>query len=327
MRNTTRFFFIILVSIIASCKKDTKTTTSPPTSNPDNYSSLNQFFSQNAPVMQTYTINSSIGGSFTSPQGTTVTIPANAFLTQLTAPVTGNIIIQFKDIYKKSDMFFSGMLPESAFNGPPLKSGGEFFIKAVQNNSALILASGKKITVSQPTILTGGIDAINQQQAFIAKDTMLGQCPGICPGTLSWFPTQSDSVVTFSNDYIFSMYQFNAPVDSGSWCNSDNSSFFSAYPQTILTLKGQDSVSVYHTEVFLLFKNLSSMVHVYNIYENFPYYYAPLGLQCTVVAIGLKSGQLYSSFVPITIGANQTVPFTLSPTTTSTFTTQLQSLN
>ncbi|HEX7412679.1 MAG TPA: hypothetical protein VF411_01445 [Bacteroidia bacterium] len=326
MKTSKSLILLIAIVAVVSCKKDTKssTTTTPPPTPTDNYSSVNAFFSKNGVAMQSYTINGTTGGSFTSPQGTTVTIPANAFLTQASVPVTGNVIIQFKDIYKKSDMLLSNM-PTMTYYGNPLKSGGEFFIKAIQNNAALILASGKKITVSQPISLTGGVrDTL--QKAFIGKDTT-GNCSTGCT-VFAWVPsTAADSVQAFQN-YIFSLYQMNSPADSGSWCNSDNSSYFAAYPQTTLTLLAKDSVSTYGTYVFLLFKNLASMVHVYNyMYEDFPYYYAPQGLQCTMVAVGVKSGTLYSSFVPITIGANQTYTFSLSATTTSTFTTQLQTLN
>ena len=321
--------FIITIIAIVSCKKDTKsTTTTLPPSASDNYSSVQAFFANNNIALQTYTIDASTGGSFTSPQGTTVTIPSNAFLTQANLPVTGNVTIQFKDIYKKSDMFLANMPTMMPFGGAPLKSGGEFFIKAVQNNSALILASGKKISVSQPASLTGGID--NAMKAFIFKDSMMGNCQQLCPSSMVWTPASpsNDTVETFAQNYIFNLYKYNNPVDSGSWCNSDNSTYFAAYPQSTLILLAKDSVSTYGTEVFLFFTNLSSMVHVYNAsYEYFPYVYAPQGLQCTVVAVGIKNGALYSSFVPITIGANQTVPFTLSPTTTSAFKTQLQTLN
>jgi hypothetical protein len=265
--------------------------------------------------MQTYTVDGSTGGSFISPQGTTVTIPANAFLTQASVPVTGNITIQFKDIYTKSDMLLSDKATMTTA-GNPLKSGGEFFIKAIANNSALKLASGKKITVNQPASLTGGLDTINKQLPFIGKDT----------ATTGWITAAQDSVNHLAGGYIFSLYNFNTPVDSGSWCNSDNASYFSTYTQTTLTLIPNNYVGI---QVFLIFKNISSMVHVYYdpISFNFPYNYAPLGLQCTLVAVGVKNGALYSSFVPITIGSNQSVNFSLSQTTTTSFINQLKALN
>jgi hypothetical protein len=326
MKTTNKLFLIAIIVVIISCKKDTKnTTTAPPNSNTDNYPSVQAFFSTNNIAIQTYTIDASTGGSFTSLQGTTVTIPPNAFLTKLNVPVTGNVTIQFKDIYKKSDMFLESM-PTVMFGGAPLISGGEFFIKAVQNNAALILASGQRIDVSQPSSLTGGVNAAIPQKAFVGIDS--SNCSAICTTSIFWVPTTADSVKAFSQNYIFSLYQFRFPEDSGSWCNSDNSTFFASYPQTTLTLAAQDSVNTYGTEVFLFFKNQTSMVHVYNNwYGKFSYSYAPQGLQCTAVAVGIKGGKLYSSFTPITIGANQTVPFALSATTTSTFIAQLKTLD
>ncbi len=320
---TSIIFF--LIALIA-CKKDTKTADVNPTapSQPtDNYSSIKDFYSKNKVAMQTYTINANFGGSFNTPQGTTVTIPANAFLTQTSASITGVVTIQFKDIYKKSDMLLS-KIPTNTYGGAPLKSGGEFFIKVIQNNTALILAPGKNIDVFQPipVNLIGGLDTM---QPFIRVDSIGG---GGNPG---WMTANTNSILNNASNYVFSLYNFNTPSDSGSWCNSDNSSYFSAYPQTTLNLISTDSYSVFSTDVFLVFKNISSMVHVYynygTGYNNFLYSYAPQGLQCTMVAVGIKDGALYSSFVPITIGANQTYSFALNPTTTSTFTNQLNTLN
>jgi hypothetical protein len=52
-----------------------------------------------------------------------------------------------------------------------------------------------------------------------------------------------------------------------------------------------------------------------------------VGLECTVVAVGVKDKTLYSSFTPITISNNQIVNFTLSSTTTTAFIAQLKLLN
>ena len=320
MKNLIKLICIVAIVAIVSCKKKDTTPVSTPTPTPtvtDNYSSIADFFSKNNIAMQTYSISATTGGSFTTPQGTVVTIPPNAFLTQSFTGVSGNVTIQFKDLYKKSDMFLSNMPPMLSY-GAPLKSGGEFFIKVIQNNAALILNTGASITVAQPAALTGGLDTLNIQQPFIVQQDTFGT---------GWAAWQADSVFYTTSDYIFGLYNFNSPIDSGSWCNSDNSSYFSAYPQTTLTLHPNDSLSVYQTTSFLMFSNLSSMVHVYDNGTNFPYYYAPQGLQCTLVAIGVKGGKLYSSFVPITISANQTVNFSLSETTTDAFKTALKALN
>ena len=302
---------IILIISFISCKIDNFSIT-------DNYASVNDFFEKNSDPVSTYTVDAGSGGSFTTAQGSTVTIPPGAFVSASNTTVTGNVTIQFKDIYKKSDMLFSNV-PAETFYGYPLKSGGEFFIKAFSNNSAVDLVPGKKITVTQPANLTGGFDTVNKQIPFVMVNDSIGR---------GWETTPADSIFNSTQGYVFSFYQFRSPLDSGSWCNSDNASYFSAYTMTNLILHPNDSVNEYATTVFLLFSNLSSMVHVYyDSYSGFPYNYAPQGLPCTLVALGVKNGTLYSSFVPITITANETVSFTLSKTNTNEFKNQLKALD
>jgi hypothetical protein len=283
----------------------------------DNYTSADDFFAKNNVATKAYSINAASGGSFTSAQGTVVTIPPNTFVSQSNVPVTGTVTIQFKDIYKKSDMLMANM-PTETFYEYPLKSGGEFFIKALSGNTPVDIAQGGKISVAQPANLTGGLDIANAQKPFIFRqDSARG-----------WDRTPADTIIYTAQGYVFNLYHFSSPVDSGSWCNSDNPTYFSNYPMTSLTLHATDSANVFDTQVFLLFSNLSSMVHVYNAYNSeFLYNYAPEGLQCTLVAVGVKGRTLYSSFVPITITANETVNFTLSKTNTDEFKNKLNALN
>ena len=143
---------IAAITITAGCHKDSTPTPSstPPANgggNADNYSSMGSFFAQNGVATQTYTVTNSAGGSFTTTQGTVVTIPANTFVNNLFQQVSGTVTIAFKDIYKKSDMLLSNM-PTNTFTGAPLKSGGEFFIKATAGGNAVYLAN--IITVKQP---------------------------------------------------------------------------------------------------------------------------------------------------------------------------------
>ncbi|MEI7595336.1 MAG: hypothetical protein WCK02_06265 [Bacteroidota bacterium] len=308
--------FAITLSFLAlytSCRKDEQPTS---TDDAKKYTSIGQFYAEFAPKLQTHTINASTGGTFTTSQGTVVNIPANAFKTQSGSAVTGNVTIEFKDIYKKSDMLLANV-PTTAYWGAPIKSGGEFFIKAIQGSQALVMAAGKKIEVIQPILNGMAADTGMLPMVIINDSTGMG----------GWAVTGADTVVFSATSYIFNLYEFNNPVDSGSWCNSDNPNYFNNYQQTTLTMKPTDSPSIYHTDVFLVFKNINCMVHVYNYQNEFPYYYAPIGLECTVVALGVKDGKLYSSFVPITISANQIVNFTLTETTATDFTNKLNTLN
>ncbi len=77
----------------------------------------------------------------------------------------------------------------------------------------------------------------------------------------------------------------------------------------------------------LVFNDVNSMIHVYRSGTTFKYNYAPQGTQCTMVAVGVKDGKLYSSFKPVNITNNLTVNFTLAETTLDLFKAQLNLLN
>jgi hypothetical protein len=313
MKKTLCFLILFILTVIISCKKDKKEPAADPPvtpattpANTDNYSSLKDFYSKNGVKSQTFTINAASGGSFVSTQGTTVNIPAGCL------GATGNVTVQFKDIYKKSDMLLSDMSTKM-FNGAPLLSGGEFFIKAASNGTPVQITNSLSINITQPK---SPPDTVSMQ-AFWAW-------PDSTSNSYSWANNVNATVLCNASNYVFNLYSFNSPLDSGSWCNSDNPNYFAAYPQTTLTVHPNQPGGM---DVFLVFKNLRSMVHIYQHSGSFPYYYAPLGLQATVVAIGVTNGKLYSSFTPITIGNNQTVNFTLTETTTDNFKAAMQALD
>ena len=313
MKNIINFITIILAAGMISCNKE-KAPVTDPASTTGNLSSLQQFYDHFKPQKQTFVVNGTTGGSFTTPQGTIVTIPPNAFVSQSQVPITGNVNIEFMDLYKKSDMLFADV-STSLYWGAPLKSAGEFFIKASSNNAPVQLTNGNMINVQQPLM--------NQP-----VDTAM--VPFVRIDSISWTGWSTDpnyQLLVNQTNYLFSMYQFANPADSGTWCNSDNPSFFNNYTQTNLTIHPNDDPNLFHPDVFLVFTGINTMIHVYESGIDFPYLYAPVGLQCTVVAVGVKGGKLYSSFTPITISANQTSNFTLSETTEVQFKAQLDALN
>ena len=307
LTQTTIAIFAIMLATL-SCKKDNDTIIAPK----EIYTSVADFYKQNGVQSQNFTVNAATGGSFTTAKGTIIRVPANAFINNMGNLITGNVNIEFKDIYSKADMLLSDK-PTITSWGTPLKSAGEFFITAKVNGNAIRLNGVNPIEVVQPA--KEAVDTL--MQPFVANIDS-AKNGGFAWGNGGQFGNVRDSV----NSYIFSLYTFKSPIDSGTWCNSDNQYFFNNYPQTVLTLHPIDAVDSFRTDVFLVFKTVNSMIHVYKDFsnpQNFTYYYAPVGLQCTVVAIGIKNGVLYSSFTPTTITANQTINFSLTATTTADF--------
>ncbi len=248
------------------------------------YSSTDQFLSSNAGALQSFVIDAVSGGSFTTPQGTEVIVPANAFISQSGNPVVGSVMIKFKDVYKKSDMLFN-KLSTNMLMGGPIKSAGMFYIKATQGSEAVLIAAGKKIEVNQP--LNGLVLDTAMVALVLAEDSMGG---GWIPPVIS----PSNQVGFTATSYVYSFYQFSSPLDSGSWCNSDNPGFFAGSQNATLTFRPINNSVLFGTDVFLIFNDINAMVHVYKQGNVFKYDYAPQGSQCTMVAVGVKDGILYS---------------------------------
>lgn len=318
----TKISFLSILTVLAlsfaSCKKDKKNDTIP-SSTDQTYSSTENFYKKNGVKLQTYFINASSGGTFTTPKGTHVTIPANCFVKGNNSIVSGNVIIQFKDIYSKSDMLLSDV-GTTFINGAPMVSGGEFFINALQGDSALQIDSGKFIAIEQP-FLDGEVrDTAMEAMIMIdPKDSIQGGNNG------GWSISPGDTLLYNTTNYVFNLYQFSGNNGGGTWCNSDNPYYFSAFSTTTLTVNKPSGFN--DLDVFLVFKNVNSMVHVYSDGTNFPYNYSPVGQECTVVVIGVKDDKLYASFSPVTITSNLSVNPSLTETTTDNFKAILNSLN
>jgi hypothetical protein len=314
---------IIVIAFIGGCKKNEtpqpSTNTSVP--NTDNYSSMADFFVKNGAQMQTYTINGANGGSFTTPQGTVVTIPADAFYNSLSQIVTGPVTINFKDIYKKSDMLLSNVTTNTT-TGVILQSGGEFFIKATSAGSPLTLAN--PLTITQPL---NGLPADANMKAYVKGPDTAG-APTI--DTTGWAAANyRANVIATYESYVYTLTQLPAPSAQGTWCNSDHPSYFAAYPQAILTAHSVDTGFKYMAKTFIFFSGINAGLSCED-YTNMddPYFpNVPIGIQGTLIAINVKYGKVYSSFTTITLSANQTVNYSLTETTTAAFQAALNALN
>jgi len=316
-KQITILAMLLLIAAVYSCKRD-KTTEEPPAQT-DHYTSTANFFAVNAPAMQTFTVNAATGGSFTTPKGTIVTVPANAFMTQTGGAVSGNVTIQFKDVYKKSDMLLS-KLTTHLIGGGPMESAGMFYIKATQGANVLVMNYNKNITVFLPL----NVNPMNYQMqpyVYLSNATSPGW---VAP------PVDStgikDSLTFGSEGYIFDLFYFNPPTDSGTWANCDHP-IYNGFPMTTINLHFLDSYTDYHPWLFLYFNAINATINLYNNGNDAAYSYSPIGEPCTLVAVGVKDGKLYASFTPITISSNMTVNYSVTETTTEAFIAHLATLN
>lgn len=120
---------------LTSCKKENDSIS------PDG-AALTEFFETNrSESLQTFSLNATTGGIIIGSEGTKVTFQPNSIGFNGN-PVTGNVTIQLIELYDRSGMLTLNM-PTSGIkpNGDHevLKSGGEYFLNAVQGSNQLEL--------------------------------------------------------------------------------------------------------------------------------------------------------------------------------------------
>lgn len=304
---------IIANILIFSCKKEQDP---PSTDGAVTYSTLQDFYFKNGVKKETFTIDAVNGGTFVSVKGTKVNIPANAFKDTTGNFINGPINFDFKDIYKKSDMLLSAM-PTNCIYGA-MKSGGEFYLKANYNN--IFISNTKTLTISQP--LTEAPHPNMQSLIIWRPDTAKYV---MWDGTCGSFSCNTGLVYSAPNYlyYIYSGY-FTSGSASPKWFNTDDPWYFSSYPQSTLTIINPEQTL--KPDVFMIFKTVNSVVQIYNT-NGYSYSFAPIGLQATIVSAAIKDGKLFTSFVPITISANQTVTLNFKLTRTEDFVSALRALD
>lgn len=338
-KNFATVFLIGFVFFSAlSCKKDKLEVKENPISNKTSsgngsFYSLSEFYKANSIPLKSFIVEYTSGDTvFTTEQGTTVIVPDSAFITSSNKSVNGNIIIQFKDIYKKSDMIFENITSQTSTS--PLKTVGMFYVVGFleSDSTPVSIAPGKSILVQQPTF---------------GKQTDLGAKPfelnpdSLIKNKIVWRPIPVPTFTAVPMDtvklpqpllpeiYVYGMYQFKTFGSEGAWHNSGNTKFMNGYNKVQLTVHPNFDASEYEMRVYLVLKDFNSTISIYKTLKAKDYVYknAPEGMDATIVAIAIKNNQLYSSFTPITISSDQTVNFNLSPVTATALKSSLKGLD
>jgi hypothetical protein len=311
IQKATVMIILMIISLASiTCKKDKLTENNPTHPVGDSYINTQDFLNQNAVKPQFFTFDNAVGGTFTSSKGSQIIITPNTF-TAGGSIVTGNVTLEFKDIYHKSDMILSQM-PTTLTNGGLLESGGMFYIKVMQGSQILSLLPGNAISINLP--IDSNSVPVSSMAPYIFSDTS---------GINGWTQSYADSL--YNNVYYYTYMLYN--LYSGSWYNCDSPGPFAGFTQTLLTLHQTDTSSLYGTQVFLVFPGYNTMISLYSNNNDFICYSAPVGLNCIMLAIRVKNSKLYYSKQDFIITQNSTVNFSMTQTTKTALINLLNTLN
>ncbi len=283
------------ITTFSSCKKN---------QDAPSYARAEAFLQAHAIPVQSFTGNATTGFTITGAKGTKVKFPANAFIDGDGGLVTGTVAVTLKEVLSKKDVMFSGVMTES--NGQLLESGGELEVKADKDGKALRInpnLGDNGIKVEVPKVMN------NQDMGLFVQEKRREQPgPNGVPqptnqSPLTWAPAPYYPFGNGPNSYSFTLPGF-------TWVNCDR--FYSdPNPKTTMTVLPafQDNNQVTDLQVFLVFKNISTVVtfpfnsslQKFESYGNS----LPIGLQAYLVLIGKDSdGFVQFGQQTITISAN-----------------------
>lgn len=284
------------ITTFSSCKKN---------QDAPSYARAEAFWDAHAIPVQSFSGNAATGFTITGDKGTKVKFPANAFVDGDGAVISGSVTVTLKEVLSKKDVMFSGVMTES--NGQLLESGGELEVKADQNGKGLRInpALGDNgIRVEVPKVMNDrdmGLFVQEKRRDQGGANGSNGQQPTQNP--LTWAPAPYYPFGNGPNSYSFTLPGF-------TWVNCDR--FYSdPNPKTTMTVLPafQDNNQVSDLQVFLVFKNISTVItfpfnaslQKFESYGNS----LPIGLEAYLVLIGKDSdGFVQFGQQTITISAN-----------------------
>jgi hypothetical protein len=307
----TGVLFGLLLNTTA-CKK--KTEEDP---KPDGMALMERFTQNRQEMLQTFTIDASTGGTVTGTQGTEINIPPSALGLNGT-PVSGNVEIQLIEIYSRGHMLLNNM-PTNGKNAngeiEMLKTGGEFYINAVQNGNNLEILS--YIQLKSKPVDPNKVDfnlKVFRPDCNEPRDLD-------CEGDWEEVPNQAGHGVMVGENqmtqpiYIVDLTEFG-------WTNLDRWYNYSG-PKTTLHIDVPEGFNDTNCEVFLSYDGEDGLARM-DVYDDqtgmFTEHYGqlPIGQQVHIILIADIDGEVHYTVQGTTITQNHVETMAYPQPTTET---------
>jgi hypothetical protein len=300
----------LMVVFLAGCKEKKNEVPIPAaTSN-----SIADFIKRNTTASQNFKVNVSHSDTtITGQKGTIVKIPKNAFVTMNGQPVNGEVTIEMKEIFSKSEMILS-CIPTIS-DGKLLESGGEIYINATTAaGEPLKIDSIRNPTVQVPnnnnpqagmTLFSGDQNGDKFNWKPVPVDSVIYTFNTL--DTLSMIYHPFTSFVPVNGHYVFTLKNFG-------WTNCDR--FWSSSNVTTIKVDCQKFNS--YANVYVVFKNLKCAIQLHQ--SNDGLYSSdwegltnmPIGEEITIIAISVQDNKSYYTITDAAITQNLFVTLTLA---------------
>jgi hypothetical protein len=304
---------------------------------------LHKFLLSNGPKFEVFTINAQESALLKSKSGTTYFISKNSLAKPGGGPASGTVTISIKEISTPANMIFADK-QTSTNAGAALVSYGEFFVRAQQGATDLILRPDSAIKVAVPakvdngrqipmwngdttvTQTTSGYDYLNQ---FITVSTQVSINKGIdwqqntTPGSAFALFDGTTSTLNFRLDSLIQWRNCDALYNTPNPKTTVLAYFASNYnPATGTSYQGEEPTMLYFRPT-----GQNTIVKFYNTiftppagFEGFLSYQntVSVGQSGTFLAISSIGGVFYAEKKTVTIAApasgNNYTTVTFNPT-------------
>lgn len=104
---------------------------------------------------QKYNVQASEAKEITTPTGSRITIPANAFVDKNGNPVTGQVDIRYREFHTAEDIIASGIPMHDPETGAYMQTAGMFEIKGEQNGEEIFMTANKPVKIDMASQVAG----------------------------------------------------------------------------------------------------------------------------------------------------------------------------
>lgn len=268
--------------------------------------------------------NAEDGINLTSPKGVNLIIPPNS-LTLDGSPVTGEVVLQYKEIFDRGTMLVTNRTTMGKHpNGDKslLISGGELYVNVTQNGQQLELSNN--IIAILPTALTGGGD----------PDMTLWKGRVDENDNLTWDeidPVTQEGQVFLEGEGANQSYY--AHFNSFGWTNVDR--FYNdPRPKTTLLVDVPEGYDNLNSAVYLSYDgegnsalaNLDTFNPSTGMFSEH-YGQIPIGLEMHIIFATEDNGQWRYAIQGVTVVDNAVYTFTLAETSLGTLEQMIAAIN
>ncbi len=257
---------------------------------------------------QRFVLDATTGGSIKGSKGAILQFPANGLLTTAGVAVSGNVDIEFIEIYSRSSMLLAqkpSVGKRSDGNKEMLVSGGEFYVNVTKDGSALKPNGGYSIIV--PTSNTGastaGMNLFNGVEDCVDN---------VC--NLVWQEqdaTRGIEVGQFQNvGGVYSAYY--AFQNKFGWTNIDRW-YSDPRPKSTIFVEVPEGYNNSNCAVFIAYSGVPPALGRFDKFDDktrrFTEHYGliPIGLNVHIILVSMAENKISYAIKNVTITENQVV--------------------